>query len=317
MTRIDPTVSFGVSTNWQFWPLGYKAFSVEWSGYITAPSTGTYTFQLGSDDASWLYINGNLVVNDGICQFPPGLGGNYAVGSITLTAGVPAAIDIYQIENGYCGCTGTVGNGGYGDSGVDAYWAAGVQTAGSTSFTIIPTNVLTPAISSGFPDSVSVSDSSSYYQILHRSYSDAVSLADNAHNLIGTVLTKGLIDSFAISDSYSKLIGVILTKGLLDGFGVSDTYSKLIGQTITRGLTDSLHFVDSLSKQILNNILPTPEAPFGSGTMIISTLGALSLYAGYRIRREKRRKRRNENQISKDGTEPTSFSPSDDDAKRI
>ena len=39
-------------------------FSVRWSGGLSAPSSGTYTFYVTSDDGQRLYINGSLVINN-------------------------------------------------------------------------------------------------------------------------------------------------------------------------------------------------------------------------------------------------------------
>ena len=51
---------------------GQNDFSVVWTGYYLAPTTGTYTFTLNSDDGSYLWINtlsgfttGNALINDG------------------------------------------------------------------------------------------------------------------------------------------------------------------------------------------------------------------------------------------------------------
>jgi len=39
--------------------------SYMWTGYVTAPATGEYTFELTSDDASHLFINDELVIDNG------------------------------------------------------------------------------------------------------------------------------------------------------------------------------------------------------------------------------------------------------------
>ena len=45
-------------------------FALRFTGYISVPSDGTYTFYLGSDDGSHLYINDNLIVdNDGAHEY--------------------------------------------------------------------------------------------------------------------------------------------------------------------------------------------------------------------------------------------------------
>ena len=41
------------------------SFSVKWVGYLYVPGEGDYIFYLTSDDGSWLYIDGQLVINNG------------------------------------------------------------------------------------------------------------------------------------------------------------------------------------------------------------------------------------------------------------
>jgi len=45
--------------------LPHDAYSIEWKGYIDIPETGIYTFLTISDDGSWLFIDDNLVVDNG------------------------------------------------------------------------------------------------------------------------------------------------------------------------------------------------------------------------------------------------------------
>jgi hypothetical protein len=52
------------------WGLGGPAglsnyFGVEWVGELYVPESGNYTFYLTSDDGSWLYIDGNLIIDNG------------------------------------------------------------------------------------------------------------------------------------------------------------------------------------------------------------------------------------------------------------
>jgi choline-sulfatase len=42
-----------------------RPFSVEWTGYLYIPAAGEYTFFTNSDDGSWLWIDDNLVVDNG------------------------------------------------------------------------------------------------------------------------------------------------------------------------------------------------------------------------------------------------------------
>jgi len=46
------------------------SFSVKWEGYLYVPSDGDYTFYLTSDDGSWLYIDGNLIIDNGGLHSP-------------------------------------------------------------------------------------------------------------------------------------------------------------------------------------------------------------------------------------------------------
>jgi beta-glucosidase len=95
LTRTDPTVNFlwgggspaaGVpATNW----------SARWTGTLTPPTTGTYTFALNSDDGSRLIINGQTVVNNWFDQ-PP----TTRAGTISLTAGQPVSIEVDYFQDG-------------------------------------------------------------------------------------------------------------------------------------------------------------------------------------------------------------------------
>jgi hypothetical protein len=60
-------------------------FSMEWSGFIKAPETGTYQFALESDDGSWLEIDGQQAIDNG------GLHATVKVNrTVTLTGGFHA-----------------------------------------------------------------------------------------------------------------------------------------------------------------------------------------------------------------------------------
>jgi 4-amino-4-deoxy-L-arabinose transferase-like glycosyltransferase len=57
-------------------------FSIEWNGYISIPRDGEYRFATESDDGSWVYIDGKLVVDNGGAHPPI-----YKSGSMNLAAG--------------------------------------------------------------------------------------------------------------------------------------------------------------------------------------------------------------------------------------
>lgn len=61
---------------------GQEAYALEWTGFIRIPAHGKYTFELGSDDGSVLWIAGiKIVDNDGLHGF------GLKSGAVTLAAG--------------------------------------------------------------------------------------------------------------------------------------------------------------------------------------------------------------------------------------
>jgi beta-glucosidase len=96
-SRVDPNVDFvfggqspasGVNaTNW----------SVQWTGTLHPPATGTYQFSLNSDDGSRLFVNGQQIINNWSNHGP-----TTVTGSVTLTANQPVSIEVdyYQAGGG-------------------------------------------------------------------------------------------------------------------------------------------------------------------------------------------------------------------------
>ncbi|WP_328917279.1 MULTISPECIES: glycoside hydrolase family 3 C-terminal domain-containing protein [unclassified Streptomyces] len=92
---VDPTLNFlwgGASPKSGVPATGWSA---KWTGTLTPPSTGTYTFALSSDDGSRLYINGQQVI------------GNWAnqptttkTGTVSLTANQPVSIEVDYFQDG-------------------------------------------------------------------------------------------------------------------------------------------------------------------------------------------------------------------------
>lgn len=62
--RLDQTVSRDALRAFRD-TQAYNQFSVEWKGYLHIPETGVYKFLTNSDDGSWLFIDDNLVVDNG------------------------------------------------------------------------------------------------------------------------------------------------------------------------------------------------------------------------------------------------------------
>lgn len=77
---------------------GPTDFMSRWTGYITAPVSGTYYFGANADDFSRIYLNNNLILDKwtGSCC---SLGFS---GAVTLTAGqpVPITVDHYDVGGG-------------------------------------------------------------------------------------------------------------------------------------------------------------------------------------------------------------------------
>ena len=76
-------VMFATDTGYNWHPFGQGSFGADINGLLCVDQHGDYTFTLDSDDGSLLYIDGNLVIDNG------GPHGPFAVsGTASLTAGV-------------------------------------------------------------------------------------------------------------------------------------------------------------------------------------------------------------------------------------
>src|SRR5436853_574840 len=60
-TIVDPAPSTAALLNAA---AGARAFSVAWSGWIIAPRDDAYTFATVSDAGSWVYVDGELVLEN-------------------------------------------------------------------------------------------------------------------------------------------------------------------------------------------------------------------------------------------------------------
>ena len=99
LTRVDP----GISLDYSWYGLGYEdatssppappnpySTSVKWTGVITPPASGTYTFDLTSDNSSKMYLNGQLFIDNSSAQ---GLVTKSATVQLTAGQSVPVEID--------------------------------------------------------------------------------------------------------------------------------------------------------------------------------------------------------------------------------
>ena len=85
-------------------------FSTKWTGTLTPPVTGTYTFALTSDDGSRLLIGGKQVIDNWRDQ-----GTTTETAKVDLTAGTPVQIEVDYYQAG----GGAVVNLGWTQPGTD------------------------------------------------------------------------------------------------------------------------------------------------------------------------------------------------------
>ncbi len=65
LVRIDEQVDLNPGGGSPAQEINSDYFSVRWTGTLTAPATGEYTLALTSDDGSYLYLDGELVIDNG------------------------------------------------------------------------------------------------------------------------------------------------------------------------------------------------------------------------------------------------------------
>ncbi|MFI9383808.1 glycoside hydrolase family 3 C-terminal domain-containing protein [Kutzneria sp. NPDC052558] len=94
-TRTDPTVSFNWNGKSPAPGLSTTNYSVRWTGTLTPPTTGAYTFGLSSDDGSRLFVNGQQVIDNWRDQ-----ASNTETTTLDLTAGTPVQIEVDYYQAG-------------------------------------------------------------------------------------------------------------------------------------------------------------------------------------------------------------------------
>jgi beta-glucosidase len=128
LTRVDS----GVGADWRDQPPGpgvhANKWSAKWTGTLTPPASGEYTFSLTSDDGSRLLLNGARVIDNWRDQGP-----TTEYGKATLTAGhaVPIEVDYYQNGGG-----DTLGLG-WRVPGEESLLARAVAVAGSSDVAVV------------------------------------------------------------------------------------------------------------------------------------------------------------------------------------
>ncbi|MCU1492727.1 MAG: bglK [Acidimicrobiaceae bacterium] len=94
-TSVDPQINSNYNGGSPAPGVNPDQWSVKWTGTITAPTTGTYTFSLTSDDGSRLFVNGQEVINNWSDH-----ASTTVTGTVDLTAGTPANIEVDYYQNG-------------------------------------------------------------------------------------------------------------------------------------------------------------------------------------------------------------------------
>jgi len=94
-TEIDPVLNFNWNGNSPIAGVLGTNWAGEWTGYIQALTTGTYTLTTCSDDGAEVFINGQLIVNGYNYQAP-----TFYSGTVNFTAGQTYAIDIKYFQGG-------------------------------------------------------------------------------------------------------------------------------------------------------------------------------------------------------------------------
>jgi beta-glucosidase len=95
LTRADANIDSDFGGNSPGPGVNATGWSVKWTGTLTAPTTGRYTFSLTSDDGSRLFLNGQNVIDNWRDQAP-----TTETGTVDLTAGQPVKIEVDYYQNG-------------------------------------------------------------------------------------------------------------------------------------------------------------------------------------------------------------------------
>ena len=95
LTRVDSVVGAGWHERSPGPGVNTDKWSAKWTGTLTAPVTGEYTFSLTSDDGSRLFVNGAQIIDNWREQ-----GATTETAKVTLTAGQAVEIEVDYYQNG-------------------------------------------------------------------------------------------------------------------------------------------------------------------------------------------------------------------------
>lgn len=93
LVRRDRQLDFNWSSGSPGGRIGTDQFRVSWTGYVTVPTSGAWTFGAAHDDQVTVTVNGTTVLDTGCCSGGPRWGS-----SVNLTAGqtVPITVSMYE-----------------------------------------------------------------------------------------------------------------------------------------------------------------------------------------------------------------------------
>ncbi len=95
VTQTDPQVAFNWNGGSPATGVDGGSFSAKWTGTITPPATGSYTFGLTSDDGSRLLLDGKQVIDNWRDQ-----AAHTETAAVDLTAGTPVEVEVDYYQGG-------------------------------------------------------------------------------------------------------------------------------------------------------------------------------------------------------------------------
>lgn len=222
--RVDPTVDFPWLREGPATFMSPDTFSVRWTGFVEAPTAGTYVFHVKWDDSARLWVDGQLVL-----ERPVYVGEVWHQVSVPLTAG-RHALKLENVEGAW-------------DAGMQLYW----QPPGATAAVPIPTSRLFT------PDQTQNGLLGEYFDnedFTSDTCSTGLPAPSASHltsqNVVGTLaLCQRLLDSHTSATAASSLLDTCtaaatgieqLTTAGLDTQAYWTAYDNIMSQLLLKGL---------------------------------------------------------------------------------
>lgn len=98
LVRVDPAVNFDWADQAPYPSVGADQFLVRWSGYVSVPETGSYTFGAIHDDGVRITVGSQQVLNSWILSAAGAV--QWAPTAVTLTKGQPVPVTVEFFEQG-------------------------------------------------------------------------------------------------------------------------------------------------------------------------------------------------------------------------